>query len=133
MEISVATLRQNGLRISGQVSDEQVNKAAREAIDCYVSKVLQIYVENDVDVWHATMQLVFIILARRDTIVTRAGAKDKSSPSLSVDASVRQVDLEEADRLLRKLQTKPAGIQGLPSKLVDDIAHIYYRNEFISL
>lgn len=133
MDVSIAAMRQNGFRISGQVSEEQFNLAFRDAMECYVGKVMSVYDSDDIDVWNATMQLVFVILARRDTIVTRAGAKDKSSPSLSVDASVRQVDLEEADRLLRKLQTKPAGIQGFPSKLVDDIAHIYYRNEFISL
>ena len=133
MTLTAAILKSSGFRISAQVSDEQVLKAQGEAVACYVSKVIQPVNDNDADTLAAIKQLTFIILSRRDTIVTRSGGKDKTSPSLSVDAGIRQVDLDEADRLLRVLQGKTGGIAGLPSKLVDDIAHIYFRTEFIAL
>jgi hypothetical protein len=51
------------------------------------------------------------------------------SPSLSEAGYPTQSDMENADRLLRKVQTAA----GLPSKLVDDIAGIYYRTQFVGL
>ena len=133
LTLTSVALKSDGYRVSAQVSDEQVAKAQREAVTCYVSRVITPIDDTDADVVAAIKQLTFVILAKRDTIVTRAGGKDKSSPTSSVDAQLRQVDIEEADRLLRVLQGKPNGIPGTTSKLVEDIAHIYFRTEYINL
>ena len=53
----------------------------------------------------------------------------KTAPSLSEDGYPGASDLENADRLLRKVQTET----GLASTLVDDICGIYYRTRFIAL
>lgn len=131
------TLKAAGFRISAQVKDEQVAKAANEVLDAYIRKVANI--GEDVHQFSgpvvdaALKQLTWILLCRRDTVVTRAGAKDKLAPSLSDNATVRQCDLEEADIQLRNVQALPEGIAGNIPQLVDDIAHIYYRNEFLGL
>ena len=99
-----------GFRISGQVLQQEIDRAERE-------------------VKEAVMQLAVILLLQRHAVATRSGGKNKQSPNLSTDGWPNQGDVENADRLLRKVQTE----KGLTSKLVDDIAGIYFRTQFVSL
>lgn len=124
-----------GFRISAQVDDKELQRAESEVIMAYIAKVSTVgilpnglYVTTP-EQGKAIMQLVYILLLQRTAVVTRAGGKTKLSPSLSEAGYPSQSDLENADRLLRAIQT----VDGLLSTLVDDICQIYYRNKFIGL
>lgn len=121
-----------GFRVSAQVDPSQLSRAVADVEDAYVRKVAPEYnAEHPSDDERAcVMQLAFILLCRRAAVATRSGGKVKTAPTLSesgVQAS--QTDVDNADRLLRKVQT----VSGLPSKLVDDIAAVYFRNVYLSL
>lgn len=131
--MDAATLKEAGYRVSAQVSDEEVAKAAADVEAAYVRPILDFDRPTAV-VQAAIMQLTYILLLRRHAVATRSGGKVKLSPSLSETAGPTQQDLEEADRRLRAIQTSTTdATQGLPSKLVDDIAGLYYRNTFLGL
>lgn len=118
-----------GFRISGQVLQQEIDRAEREVVEAYIAKVAPAYSMTDADVKEAVMQLAVILLLQRHAVATRSGGKNKQSPNLSTDGWPNQGDVENADRLLRKVQT----VSGLTSKLVDDIAGIYFRTQFVSL
>lgn len=131
--MDTATLKEAGYRVSAQVSDEEVAKAAADVEAAYVRPILDFDRPTAV-VQAAIMQLTYILLLRRHAVATRSGGKVKLSPSLSETAGPTQQDLEEADRRLRAIQTSTTdATQGLPSKLVDDIAGLYYRNTFLGI
>lgn len=131
--MDAATLKEAGYRVSAQVSDEEVAKAAADVEAAYVRPILDFDRPTAV-VQAAIMQLTYILLLRRHAVATRSGGKVKLSPSLSETAGPTQQDLEEADRRLRAIQTSTTdATQGLPSKLVDDIAGLYYRNTFLGI
>lgn len=135
MAMTANVLKGAGYRISAQVKDEQVDKAYNEVWAAYITPLVAITpgAPHPQIVSEAANQLCWILLARRDAVVTRAGAKDKLAPSLSENVNVRQADLEEADRRLRLLQNLNNATQGNISQIVNDIAHIYYRTEFLGL
>lgn len=121
--------RNAGLRLSMQVSQLEIDRAETDVKAAYIAKVAPAYVMTDSDVKAAVMQLAFILLLIRTAVATRSGGKVKESPNLSTAGYASQSDKDNADRLLRKVQT----VQGLPSKLVDDICGIYYRTQFLGL
>ena len=118
-----------GFRVSGQVLQTEIERAEREVVEAYIAKVAPAYSLTDTAVKEAVMQLAVILLLQRHAVATRSGGKNKQSPNLSTDGWPNQGDVENADRLLRKVQT----VSGLTSKLVDDIAGIYFRTQFVSL
>ena len=118
-----------GFRVSGQVLQNEIDRAEREVVEAYIAKVAPAYSLTDADTKEAVMQLAVILLLQRHAVATRSGGKNKQSPNLSSDGWPNQGDVENADRLLRKVQTE----KGLTSKLVDDIAGIYFRTQFVSL
>lgn len=118
-----------GFRVSGQVLQTEIDRAEREVVAAYIAKVAPAYSLTDADTKEAVMQLAVILLLQRHAVATRSGGKNKQSPNLSSDGWPNQGDVENADRLLRKVQTE----KGLTSKLVDDIAGIYFRTQFVSL
>lgn len=118
-----------GFRVSGQVLQTEIDRAEREVVEAYIAKVAPAYSLTDADTKEAVMQLAVILLLQRHAVATRSGGKNKQSPNLSSDGWPNQGDVENADRLLRKVQTE----KGLTSKLVDDIAGIYFRTQFVSL
>lgn len=118
-----------GFRVSGQVLQPEIDRAEREVVAAYIAKVAPAYSLTDADTKEAVMQLAVILLLQRHAVATRSGGKNKQSPNLSSDGWPNQGDVENADRLLRKVQTE----KGLTSKLVDDIAGIYFRTQFVSL
>ena len=118
-----------GFRVSGQVLQAEIDRAEREVVAAYIAKVAPAYSLTDADVKEAVMQLAVILLLQRHAVSTRSGGKNKQSPNLSSDGWPNQGDVENADRLLCKVQTE----KGITSKLVDDIAGIYFRTQFVSL
>lgn len=118
-----------GYSVSGLVSQQAIDRAEKEVTEAYIAKVAPSFDSTDADVKAAVMQLAVILLLNRHAVATRSGGKTKESPQLSQNAYASQGDVENADRLLRKVQT----VDGFPSKLVDDIACIYYRNVFLGL
>lgn len=129
-----------GFRVSEQIRQSELDRAAMDAFLCYVGKVSRITVTPDEHVIHtpeqgaAAMQIAYILLLQRSAVATRAGGKLKLSPSLSDAGYPSQQDYSNADRLLRRLQeVGPNPVAGDVSKLVDDIAGIYYRNVNLSL
>lgn len=132
--MDAATMRNNGYRVSLQVSDDEVDKAYNDVLKAYVFPIY----ETDRPTWalEAGMQLAFILLCQRSTVATRSGGKVKTSPSLSENGYPTQADFENADRLLREVQINHASDgakQGDPSKIVDDICGIYYRQKYFAL
>lgn len=112
-----------------QIDDKEILRAEADVIACYILKVRDSIPLQNPTYNSCLMQLAFILLLQRTAVVTRAGGKTKLSPSLSEAGYPSQSDYENADRLLRAIQT----VDGLPSMLVDDICNIYYRNKFIGL
>lgn len=130
--MDATTMRNAGYRISLQCTDAEVDKAFNDAMDAYIRPIL----DNDrpgTSEVAAAMQLAYILLLKRHAVATRSGGKTKLTPTQSENAYPTQEDFDTADRLLRFVQTLDGARQGLPSKLVDDIAGIYYRNTFIGL
>ena len=121
--------RQAGYRVSMQVSQAEISRAEADVTEAYIAKVMPTYSTNDTDVKAAIMQLAFILLLQRTAVATRSGGKEKTAPSLSENGCPSSPDLENADRLLRKIQTEA----GVTSTLVDDICGIYFRTRFIAL
>lgn len=128
MTITTNDMKAAGFRVSLQVSEAELQRAVDDVLGAYLERVCVVD-DSDSDQKAAAMQLAFILLVRRNTVATRAGGKVKQTPQLSETADIRQTDLDSADRLIRKVQT----IAGEPSKLVDDIAGVYYRKTFIGL
>ena len=118
-----------GYRVSQQVMQSEIDRAEADVTAAYIAKVAPTFSSTNADVKAAVMQLAVILLTNRHAVATRSGGKTKDTPQLSQNAYASQGDVDNADRLLRKVQT----VAGLPSKLVDDIAGIYYRNVFIGL
>lgn len=118
-----------GYRVSQQVMQSEIDRAEADVTAAYIVKVNPNASATDADVKAAVMQLAVILLTNRHAVATRSGGKTKDTPQLSQNAYASQGDVENADRLLRKVQT----VDGMPSKLVDDIAGIYYRNVFVGL
>lgn len=127
--MTASELRSAGYRVSAQVSDTEVSRAAQDVTEAYIAKVSSVGQQLTPDQNEAAMQLVTILLIRRIAVATRSGGKEKTSPQLSERADASQGELDNADRLLRKIQT----VAGNISELVDDIASIYYRRIFIGL
>lgn len=131
--MDTATMKDAGYRVSAQVSDEEVVQAAADVEAAYIRPILDFDRPTAV-VQAAIMQLTYILLLRRHAVATRSGGKVKLSPSLSDTAGPTQQDLEEADRRLRAIQASTTdATQGIPSKLVDDIAGLYFRKTFLGL
>lgn len=118
-----------GFRVSQQVMQSEIDRAENDVKEAYIAKVAPVYSSTDADVKAAIMQLAVILMLRRSAVATRSGGKVKQSPSLSENGYPNETDIDNADRLLRKVQT----VSGIPSKLVDDIAGIYYRTQFVGL
>ena len=141
--VAIITAQQfidNGFRVSQQLPQAELDRATMDAFMCYVGKVSRITVTPDEHIIHtqpqaeAAMQIAYILLLQRSAVATRAGGKLKLSPSLSDAGYPSQQDYSNADRLLRRLQEiGPGAVAGDVSKLVDDIAGIYYRNVNLSL
>ena len=127
--MTAAQYQQAGYRVSLQVTQAEIDLAEADVTAAYIAKVAPTYSLTDTDVKAAVMQLAAILLLNRHAVATRSGGKTKDTPQQSTNAYASQGDVDNADRLLRKVQT----VSGLPSKLVDDIAGIYYRNTFIGL
>ena len=127
--MTAAQYQQAGYRVSLQVTQAEIDLAEADVTAAYIAKVAPTYSLTDTDVKAAVMQLAAILLLNRHAVATRSGGKTKDTPQQSTNAYASQGDVDNADRLLRKVQT----VAGLPSKLVDDIAGIYYRNTFVAI
>ena len=120
----------NGFRVSTQIPQAEINRAVTDVTAAYVAKVTANTTSDAASA--AIMQLAFILLCQRNTFATRAGGKLKLSPQLSDNAQARQTDYDNADRLLRQLQSATGGIAGKIDKMVDDICMVYMRS-FLSM
>ena len=116
----------NGYKVSLQISQGEIDRAVTDVTAAYVDKVTTD--NTTATATAAIMQLAFILLCQRNTFATRAGGKMKLSPQLSENAQARQTDYDNADRLLRQLQSAPGGIAGEIDKMVEDICMIYMRS-----
>ena len=116
----------NGYKVSLQIQQGEIDRAMADVTTAYVDKVTTDNTTTTASA--AIMQLAFILLCQRNTFATRAGGKMKLSPQLSDNAQARQTDYDNADRLLRQLQSAPGGIAGKIDKMVEDICMIYMRS-----
>ena len=134
--MTASAMKAAGFRVSAQLSDIEVGRAMSEALKCYVQPLtgltdaqLNALTDTDTAIVVAAMQVAYVLLLRRRAVATRSGGKEKESPTQSQTQGPSQTDLDDADSLLRQVQT----VDGIRSKLVDDIAGIYYRNTFVAL
>lgn len=126
--MDAAEYKAMGYRVSLQVSQPEIDRAERDVIAAYVSKVTT-YDSADGTHKEAVMQLASILLLRRSAVATRSGGKVKQSPAESSAGYPEQCDIDNADRLLREINT----VGSMVSQLVDDICGIYYRQTFVGL
>lgn len=119
-----------GYRVSTLIPQPEITRAENDVKAAYIAKLTTD--DTTTTAKAAIMQLVFILLCQRNTSATRSGGKLKLSPQLSENAQARQSDYDNADRLLRQLQSEPHGIAGNIAQMVDDICIIYMRN-FLSM
>lgn len=119
-----------GYRVSTLIPQPEITRAENDIKAAYIAKLTTD--DTTTTAKAAIMQLVFILLCQRNTSATRSGGKLKLSPQLSENAQARQSDYDNADRLLRQLQSEPHGIAGNIAQMVDDICLIYMRN-FLSM
>lgn len=119
-----------GYRVSTLIPQPEITRAENDVKAAYIAKLTTD--DTTTTAKAAIMQLVFILLCQRNTSATRSGGKLKLSPQLSENAQARQSDYDNADRLLRQLQSEPHGISGNIAQMVDDICLIYMRN-FLSM
>lgn len=119
-----------GYRVSTLIPQPEITRAENDVKAAYIAKLTTD--DTTTTAKAAIMQLVFILLCQRNTSATRSGGKLKLSPQLSENAQARQSDYDNADRLLRQLQSEPHGIAGNIAQMVDDICLIYMRN-FLSM
>lgn len=131
--MNATQLNAAGYRVGTLVDGELINRLDGIVRESYIVPIIGTIQQGDTDAESAAQQLVVIALGLQNTIVTRAGAKVKLSPSLSDKAyNVTQTDYENAHRLLKKLQERPGATQGRLDKIVDDVLHIYFRS-YLSL
>ena len=119
-----------GYRVSTLIPQPEITRAENDVKAAYIAKLTTD--DTTTTAKAAIMQLVFILLCQRNTSATRSGGKLKLSPQLSENAQALQSDYDNADRLLRQLQSEPHGIAGNIAQMVDDICLIYMRN-FLSM
>ena len=133
--MEASAYRDSGYRLSLQVSQGEINRAEADVKAAYLDRIYADYVTPTALIQSAMMQLAFILLLQRSAVATRSGGKVKTSPD-SVSGYPSQEDMDNADRLLRLMQETyyhSGAVQGHPSKIVDDICGIYYRNQFLGL
>ena len=133
--MEASAYRDSGYRLSLQVSQGEINRAEADVKAAYLDRIYADYVTPPDLIKSAMMQLAFILLLQRSAVATRSGGKVKTSPD-SVSGYPSQEDMDNADRLLRLMQETYyhfGAVQGHPSKIVDDICGIYYRNQFLGL
>lgn len=129
MAITAATLNAAGYRVGTLVDENLISRLETIVNECYIEPIIGTIDASDTEATAAAQQLVVIALGLQNTIVTRAGAKVKMSPSLSERAyNVTQTDYQNADRLLRGLQTRTGATTGRLDGIVDDVLHIYFRS-----
>ena len=127
--------RNKGYRLSLQVSQGEIDRAEADVKAAYLDRIYADYVTPSELLKSALMQLAFILLLQRSAVASRSGGKVKTSPD-SVAGYPSQDDMDNADRLLRLIQEtyySGGAVQGHPSRIVDDICGIYYRNTFVGL
>lgn len=127
--MNATQLNAAGYRVGTLVDGDLINRIDGIVRESYIVPIIGTIQQDDTDAESAAQQLVVIALGLQNTIVTRAGAKVKLSPSLSDRAyNVTQTDYENAHRLLKKLQARPGATQGRLDGIVDDVLHIYFRS-----
>lgn len=127
--MNATQLNAAGYRVGTLVDGELINRLDGIVRESYIVPIIGTIQQDDTDAESAAQQLVVIALGLQNTIVTRAGAKVKLSPSLSDRAyNVTQTDYENAHRLLKKLQARTGATQGRLDGIVDDVLHIYFRS-----
>lgn len=119
-------MRSAGYRLSSVISADEMAKAVGDVEASYIAKMNPNYSPTSGEVIRATMALTFILLCQRATIVTRAGAKTKNTPTQSESARYTETDVRLADELLQAVNVNVKQ----PSKVVDDICGIYFRSFF---
>lgn len=121
-------LKNAGYRVGLQVSDEDVANAEAIVTQSYIVPITKDNGTSE-NYTAAKMALVFIALTTANVYATRAGGKTKLSPQLSERGGASQLDYENADRELRKLQASNVNFtQGRLDGIVDDVLHVYFRS-----
>ena len=116
-----------GYRVGSVISDADISRVKAIVDKSYIAPIVGTVNDSDNDTRAAQMALIFIALTGANSYATRAGGKLKTSPALSERGFASQTDYNNADRLLRVLQSKPDAAQGNVDKIVDDVFGLYMR------
>lgn len=123
----------NGYKLGLNFDQAQIDRAERDVVDAYVSRILPgADPDHDADVARCIADLAFLLLSRRNTFVTRSGAKEKTgvnSYTVSPEASLSEM-ASTCKLQLEKLAAKEGAVSGAK---VRDICHIYFTSNFFHL
>lgn len=122
--------QQNGYKVGLNFEQQQINRAERDVMAAYVLRIIpNADPEHDADVQNAVADLAFLLLTRRNTFITRSGAKEKTGAnSMSASAEATLGEMAATCKLrLSELKAKPGAVAGAK---VRDICKIYFKSNY---
>lgn len=130
--ITIDNLIDWGYRVSNQIDQKQVTRANTEVLAAYVMPILGQGDEQHQEVIDATVALTFLRLLQTSAYVTRAGAKEKTTPqSYTVDRWQLLSEMAEVCAM-RIAQLRRSQWAEHPNAEVTDICGIYFRTQYFS-
>lgn len=129
MIITASKLKELGYKVSANLSAAEIDRAEADILAAYFSCLYNTIpnFDNSDDV-EALASLVYLLLCRRKSTVTRYGTVDKKvsfSDNKEVDESLRE-QYATAAMWLKKIREKADN----PKAFVYDICHIYFKTVF---
>lgn len=122
--------QQNGYKLGLNFDQAQIDRAEQDVMSAYVLRILPgADPSQDQDVARTVADLAFLLLSRRNTFVTRSGAKEKTGVnSYSVSAEASLSEMASTCKLrLEELGKKPGAVSDAK---VRDICKIRFTSNY---
>lgn len=122
--------QENGYKLGSNFDQAQIDRAEGDVVAAYVSRILpEADTEHDADVQKAVADLTFLLLTRRNTFITRSGAKEKTGAnSISASAEATLGELAGTCKLrLETLRGKQGAVKGAK---VRDICKVFFKSNY---
>lgn len=123
---------QRGYRVSVNTDQALIDRAEREVYEAYIAPILPSSTMDDDEVAAALMELAYVRMCASNAVVTKSGAKEKTSAS-SVSAdyeSISAVHRPVCKMRINALRLLPGATKDAK---VNDILKLYYKTNFFSL
>ena len=121
--------KQNGYNIGLEGTQEMIDRAEREVKAAYIQPILPSADFDNEDVKRCLANLAFMRVMQLTLFVTRSGAKEKfgsHSASATADAKFYEQGMVAASAV-DKLRAMD---QAVADARIDDICHIFFKNNF---